>query len=99
MPVAPKPEPDVCLAACAALGATPTLSIAIDDSPFGASAARAPGMHVYGVPAHGTSVDADVVVSSLRHISPDDLVVMSEPDLTTGSLIHTKGHESPPKRR
>ncbi|MEU3273196.1 HAD family phosphatase [Saccharomonospora sp. NPDC006951] len=39
-----KPAPDVYLAACAALGADPAFSVAFEDSPAGAEAARAAGM-------------------------------------------------------
>ncbi|EFC86411.1 HAD-superfamily hydrolase, subfamily IA, variant 3 [Parafrankia sp. EUN1f] len=46
----PKPHPDIYLRACAALGATPARSIAIEDSPPGVDAARAAGMYVIGVP-------------------------------------------------
>jgi HAD superfamily hydrolase (TIGR01509 family) len=48
--VRPKPEPDVYLAACAALGAEPAAAVALEDSPTGAAAAKAAGMTVVGVP-------------------------------------------------
>ncbi|MBI5106337.1 MAG: HAD family phosphatase [Solirubrobacterales bacterium] len=46
----PKPAPDVYLAACRALGADPAASVALEDSPTGAAAAKAAGMTVIGVP-------------------------------------------------
>jgi HAD superfamily hydrolase (TIGR01509 family) len=47
---APKPAPDIYLAACAALGAAPERSAALEDSPPGVAAARAAGMYVIAVP-------------------------------------------------
>jgi HAD superfamily hydrolase (TIGR01509 family) len=46
----PKPAPDLYLAACAALGADPTRSAALEDSATGVAAARAAGMYVIAVP-------------------------------------------------
>ena len=47
---APKPAPDVYLAACEALGAAAERSAALEDSPPGVAAARAAGMFVIAVP-------------------------------------------------
>jgi HAD superfamily hydrolase (TIGR01509 family) len=47
---APKPAPDIYLAACAALGAAPERAAALEDSPPGVAAARAAGMYVIAVP-------------------------------------------------
>lgn len=47
----PKPAPDVYLASCAALGASPERSVALEDSPTGVAAAVAAGMFVFGVPS------------------------------------------------
>ena len=46
----PKPAPDIYLEACCRLGADPTRSVALEDSPTGAAAAAAAGMFVIGVP-------------------------------------------------
>jgi HAD superfamily hydrolase (TIGR01509 family) len=46
----PKPAPDLYLAACAALGAEPEHSAALEDSATGVAAARAAGMFVVAVP-------------------------------------------------
>jgi len=46
----PKPAPDLYLAACAALGADPARSAALEDSPPGVASARAAGMFVIAVP-------------------------------------------------
>jgi HAD superfamily hydrolase (TIGR01509 family) len=46
----PKPAPDLYLAACAALGAAPRRSAALEDSATGVAAARAAGMYVVAVP-------------------------------------------------
>lgn len=47
----PKPAPDVYLAGCAALGADPARSIALEDSHTGVGAAVAAGMFVVGIPS------------------------------------------------
>jgi HAD superfamily hydrolase (TIGR01509 family) len=46
----PKPAPDLYLAACAALGAKPARSAALEDSATGVAAALAAGMFVVAVP-------------------------------------------------
>jgi HAD superfamily hydrolase (TIGR01509 family) len=46
----PKPAPDLYLYACAALGAPPERSAALEDSATGVAAARAAGMFVVAVP-------------------------------------------------
>ena len=49
-----KPHPDVYLRACEELGADPTQSVAVEDSPNGCLAARAAGMKVVGCPNNVT---------------------------------------------
>jgi HAD superfamily hydrolase (TIGR01509 family) len=63
----PKPSPDVYLRACELLGAAPSRSIGLEDSPTGVAAARAAGMFVIGIPSFpGVLLDeADIVGSSL----------------------------------
>ena len=46
-----KPEPDPYLATAAALGADPAACTALEDSPTGATSARAAGMTVFGIPS------------------------------------------------
>lgn len=46
----PKPAPDLYLAACAALGAAPGRSAALEDSPVGVASALAAGLYVVAVP-------------------------------------------------
>jgi HAD superfamily hydrolase (TIGR01509 family) len=70
----PKPEPDVYLAACEALGVAPADAVAFEDSPTGAAAARAAGMFVIAVPSEGIhEVEADLVLGSLLDL---DLAVL-----------------------
>ncbi len=62
----PKPDAEIYLAACERLGATPSRSVALEDSPTGVAAARAAGMYVIGVPSYeGVELDADEVTGSL----------------------------------
>src|SRR3954454_5174815 len=53
---APKPAPDIYLAACAALGGAPERSAALEDSPPGVAAASAAGMYVIAVPYFADAV-------------------------------------------
>lgn len=72
--IAPKPAPDLYLAACAALRTDPSAAIAFEDSPTGVAAARAAGMHVIGVPSTpGVPLDAHRVVTSLADITVEIL--------------------------
>jgi HAD superfamily hydrolase (TIGR01509 family) len=62
----PKPAPDLYLRACELLGASPTHSLALEDSPPGVAAARAAGLYVVGVPSvAGVELEADAVFESL----------------------------------
>jgi HAD superfamily hydrolase (TIGR01509 family) len=63
----PKPAPDIYLEACRRLGAHPAASVGIEDSPVGAAAARAAGLHVIGVPylPDMDVPDADLIAGSL----------------------------------
>jgi HAD superfamily hydrolase (TIGR01509 family) len=62
---AEEPAPDVYRAACARLGADPRRSIAFEDSPIGAVAARRAGLAVVYVPSDGQPADADLTVETL----------------------------------
>jgi HAD superfamily hydrolase (TIGR01509 family) len=69
----PKPAPDIYLEACRRLGADPARSVGLEDSPTGATAAKAAGLTVIGVP-YLPDIEvpqADVVAGSLA----DDLVL------------------------
>jgi HAD superfamily hydrolase (TIGR01509 family) len=71
-----KPSPDVYLEAARRLGADPTATVALEDSPTGVTAARAAGMFVIGVPGvEGIDLsEADLVVPSLRDPAVRDAV-------------------------
>jgi HAD superfamily hydrolase (TIGR01509 family) len=65
----PKPAPDLYLAACAALGADPARSAALEDSPPGVESARGAGLFVIGVPyfADQELPGASMTAPSLAH--------------------------------
>ncbi len=77
-----KPEPDLFLAAAAALGAAPRRCVALEDSPAGVRSARAASMPVVAVPAGITSglvfPPADLVVSSLEEVDLARLAALVE---------------------
>lgn len=66
----PKPAPDLYLLACARLGVSPAVAVALEDSPTGVAAAKAAGLTVIGVPSHPDEplAQADVVVNSLTEL-------------------------------
>jgi beta-phosphoglucomutase-like phosphatase (HAD superfamily) len=72
-----KPDPASYRLACARLGAEPTRSVAVEDSPTGVSAATDAGLYTVAVP-HDLTRDldlrhADVVVDSLSSLSVADI--------------------------
>jgi beta-phosphoglucomutase-like phosphatase (HAD superfamily) len=61
-----KPAPDVYLRAAELLRSPPAETVALEDSPPGAAAARAAGMYVIGVPYFADlPLEADLVAGSL----------------------------------
>jgi beta-phosphoglucomutase-like phosphatase (HAD superfamily) len=66
----PKPHPEIYLSALADLGVEPSLALAIEDSPFGVSAAVAAGMYCVGVRTAAAPqlslAAASVITSSLE---------------------------------
>lgn len=72
--VAPKPAPDVYVAACRALGVDPPDAVAFEDSPVGARSATAAGLYVYGVPFGGAELRAHRLLSSLTEIAAMDIL-------------------------
>jgi HAD superfamily hydrolase (TIGR01509 family) len=68
---APKPAPDLYLAACAALGAAPARAAALEDSQPGVASARAAGLFVIAVPYFpDTELEgASLAAGSLDHPS------------------------------
>ncbi|MGN6314840.1 HAD family hydrolase [Trinickia sp.] len=70
----PKPAPDVYLAACAGLGASPTQCLVIEDSDTGVRAARAAGLTVFGFAgvAHVPAVATQrLLAAGARHVFTD----------------------------
>ena len=62
----PKPAPDVYLRAAELLGSPASETVALEDSPPGAAAARAAGMYVIAVPyLADLPLEADLVAGSL----------------------------------
>lgn len=62
---APKPAPDVYLAAAAACGVRPEACVVIEDSAMGARAGLAAGMRVLGYAAHGARTPTALSVAAL----------------------------------
>jgi len=77
-----KPEPDLYLAALAALGLSAEEAIALEDSPHGVAAAKRAGLYCVAVPndltRHLPLDGADRVVSSLAEVAVGDLVSEAE---------------------
>jgi HAD superfamily hydrolase (TIGR01509 family) len=62
---APKPAPDIYLAACSALGCEPARTLALEDSPTGVAAAVAAGCFTVGVPSmDGVGLEQAAFVAS-----------------------------------
>jgi pseudouridine-5'-monophosphatase len=74
---APKPAPDIFLAAARELGAEPADCVVFEDSPFGLAGARAAGMQVVALPDPAMDraryLDADAIVSGFAELSPEAL--------------------------
>lgn len=73
-----KPDPELYLSACAALGVAPREAVAIEDSPNGVRAAKAAGLACVACPNPLTALlpldHADCVVPSLADVSFADLL-------------------------
>jgi len=65
-----KPDPDVFLAAAAALSVPPSWCVVVEDAPAGVEAGRRAGMKTIGVNAK-SPLAADVYVTSLADLPPD----------------------------
>lgn len=77
-----KPDPDVFLAAAAALGVPPERCVVIEDSPQGVEAARRAGMKCIAVGPESARLGADLALRSLAEASPRvaaDLLNLSQP--------------------
>lgn len=78
----PKPHPDIYLEACRRLRADPEKSVALEDSPTGAQAAQAAGLHVIGVPY---IPDMEIPPADLTATSLADAVVLEAVGLVPSS--------------
>jgi len=65
-----KPDPDVFLAAAAAVSVPPSHCVVVEDAPAGVEAGRRAGMKTIGVNAK-TPLAADIYVTSLADLPPD----------------------------
>ena len=65
-----KPDPDVFLAAAAAVSVPPSRCVVVEDAPAGVEAGRRAGMRTIGVNAK-SPLAADVYVTSLADLPPD----------------------------
>jgi HAD superfamily hydrolase (TIGR01509 family) len=79
----PKPAPDIYLEACRRLGADPTRSVGIEDSPTGAEAAKAAGLTVIGVPY---LADLEIPAADVTTLSLADPIVSE-----TVGLVPSRG--------
>ena len=71
-----KPDPAIYLACAARLGVPPPRCVVVEDAPVGVAAARAAGMRCVALEGTTTAAalhDADLVVTSLRELSPERL--------------------------
>lgn len=75
----PKPDPDLYLAACRALGAAPSHSIAIEDAPLGVLSAQRAGLLTLGLVTEGApALSADYELPALWPLSFPELERMLE---------------------
>lgn len=81
-----KPDPTSYRLACEAIGADPALSVAVEDSPHGVTAAVAAGLFTIAVP-HPLTEDLD--------LSAADLVLPSLGDLGLGDALARAARRSP----
>jgi HAD superfamily hydrolase (TIGR01509 family) len=82
----PKPAPDLYLAACAALGARPQRSAALEDSIPGVASARAAGLFVIAVPyLAGTRLEgASLAAASLADPEVAEALGLGQPPFDAG---------------
>lgn len=66
-----KPDPEVYLTAAARVGASAQRCIVVEDAAAGVEGARNAGMRSIGVSHNGTSLPADIVVTSLELLDPN----------------------------
>ena len=75
----PKPDPQIYLDCCAAVGFSPQECVAIEDSPRGVQSAQAAGCFCFAVTyTHDASElsAADQIISTLLEINPEQLVAL-----------------------
>ena len=81
-----KPEPDLFLRACDALGVDPQRALAVEDSPNGVIAAKSAGMYCVAVPHELTAAldlsQADLLVPSLDGLQLRDVIAQLTSNLT-----------------
>ncbi len=79
----PKPAPDIYLEACRRLGVDPADAVGLEDSPTGATAAKAAGLFVVGVPY---LADIEVPQADLLADSLADAVVLEACGLVPSAM-------------
>ncbi len=75
-----KPDPQVFVLACEALGISPARCVVVEDAPVGVSAARAAGTHVAAVLIYHSRdalADADLIADHLADLSVEQLVALA----------------------
>ncbi|WP_445358617.1 beta-phosphoglucomutase [Microbulbifer sp. ANSA005] len=93
---APKPAPDIFLAAAKGLGIDPEFCIAFEDAPAGVSAIKsADGMTAVGIGSPDVLKDADYTLATLLEFTPNDffLSVLAESGIRQNMNIDKRPNE------
>jgi beta-phosphoglucomutase len=71
---ASKPDPEIFVKACAALGLNPSSVVVFEDAAKGVQAALAAGCKAVGIGDEKTLSAADIVIPGLSHSTPSQII-------------------------